>query len=145
MSLGSLSNEDNDGGVNCLLKSEFALFQNSSLLFHCRSIYKRLVNFSAVAWKLIYLLHKSVPFTEKRLRKSENGIKEKCKEVKTSSRSVEHSDWENRTTLSDFPLLREIFHWNDPQSQSDCKDPTSDCKIDEINDDIFSLGKFNLS
>ena len=46
-------------------------------------------------------------------------------------------------------LPRQTFHcsgkFSTETSQSDCKDPTSDCKINEINDDIFSLGKFNLS
>ena len=56
----------------------------------------------------IYHLYKSLPFTEKRPRMPETGIKDGFSEMKKKKNI--------RTTFSDVPLLPEIFCWNDPKS-----------------------------
>ena len=61
----------------------------------------------------IYILHKSVPFTEKRLRKLDTGLKGGFKEMEHQFRiGIFRPDIQD-LTFSDVPLLPEIFLWND--------------------------------
>ena len=57
----------------------------------------------------------AVTFAERRPRRSETGIKDGFQEMEHEFSFGTFSDWENRTTFSDVPLLREIFHRNDPK------------------------------
>ena len=61
-------------------------------------------------------LTKPVPFTEKRLWRSEPGIKEDLNKWNTKFR-LEYSVQKNRTNFSDVPLLPETFCWNDPKTR----------------------------
>ena len=59
----------------------------------------------------MYHIYKSVPFTEKQLRKPETGIKDGFQEMDDNKYfHFELSFWKNMATLiSDVPLLLEIF------------------------------------
>ena len=64
----------------------------------------------------VYQLYKSVPFTEKRPRRPETGIKDGFEEMEHEF-PFGYSTRKDRTTFSDVPLLLEIFRWNDPKSR----------------------------
>ena len=61
-------------------------------------------------------LCESVPFIGKRPRRPETGIKDGFEEWNTNF-CLKYSVGKNRTTLSDVPLLPEIFRWKDPKSR----------------------------
>ena len=65
----------------------------------------------------IYILHKSVPFTEKRLRKLDTGLKGGFEEMEHQFQIGIFCPDIQDVTFSDVPLLPEIFLWNDQKSR----------------------------
>ena len=66
----------------------------------------------------VYHLYKSVPFTVKRLGRPETRIKDGFEEMEhelATKFRLENSVRKNKTTFSDAPLFRDIFHWEDPK------------------------------
>ena len=59
-------------------------------------------------------MYKSVPFTEKRPRSPETGIKDGFDEIERDF-LLKHSVRKNRITFSGVPMLPEIFRWKDPK------------------------------
>ena len=72
----------------------------------------------------VYHLCKSVPFTGKRPRRPETGIKDGLEEMEREFRRGIFRPTKKRITFSDVPLLPDIFRWKDPKKACSIYLPT---------------------